>query len=154
MVFWHGWDDPNIAPRNSINYYEDVLATIGDKDETDDFLRFFMVPGMKHCNNGAGFHDFDAFGSLQAWVEEGEVPETIEAYSPQKQMARPIPWKSPSWGAPAHRIETPDRVIVRRIGQRIFSCPSASAPPTPSDSLPSSRRAHVLDRHRAFRIAE
>ena len=90
MVFWHGWDDPNIAPRNSINYYEDVLATMGRKDETDDFLRLFMVPGMKHCNNGAGFHDFDAFSALQAWVEEGEVPETIEAYSPQKQMARAL----------------------------------------------------------------
>ena len=90
MVFWHGWDDPNIAPRNSINYYEDVLATMGGKDETDDFLRLFMVPGMKHCNNGAGFHDFDAFGALQAWVEEGEAPESIEAYSPQKQMARPL----------------------------------------------------------------
>ena len=90
MVLWHGWDDPNIAPRNSINYYEDVLATMGGTDETDDFLRLFMVPGMKHCNNGAGFHDFDAFGALQAWVEEGEAPEAIEAYSPDQQMARPL----------------------------------------------------------------
>ena len=90
MVLWHGWDDPNIAPRNSINYYEDVLATMGGTDETDDFLRLFMVPGMKHCNNGAGFHDFDAFGALQAWVEEGAAPEAIEAFSPQKEMARPL----------------------------------------------------------------
>lgn len=90
MVFWHGWDDQNIAPRNSINYYEDVLAATGSKAETDDFLRLYMVPGMKHCNNGAGFHDFDAFGALQAWVEEGEAPDAIEAYSPQAQMARPL----------------------------------------------------------------
>lgn len=90
MVFWHGWDDQNIAPRNSINYYEDVLAATGSKAETDDFLRLYMVPGMKHCNNGAGFHDFDAFGALQAWVEEGEAPEAIEAYSPQAQMSRPL----------------------------------------------------------------
>ena len=90
MVLWHGWDDQNIAPRNSINYYEDVLATMGGTDETDDFLRLFMVPGMKHCNNGAGFHDFDAFGALQTWVEEGAAPEAIEAFSPQKEMARPL----------------------------------------------------------------
>lgn len=90
MVFWHGWDDQNIAPRNSINYYEDVLAATGSKAETDDFLRLYMVPGMKHCNNGAGFHDFDAFAALQAWVEEGEAPEAIEAYSPQAQMSRPL----------------------------------------------------------------
>ena len=90
MVFRHGGDDPNIAPRNSINYYEDVLAAIGGKDETDDFLRLYMVPGMTHCNNGAGFHDFDAFGALQAWVEEGEAPDAIEGYSPQAQMSRSL----------------------------------------------------------------
>ena len=90
IVFWHGWDDPNIAPRNSIGYYEDVVATIGGKAETDDFLRLFMVPGMKHCNGGAGFHDFDALAALEAWVENGDVPESIEAYSPAKEMSRPL----------------------------------------------------------------
>ena len=67
-----------------------TLAATGGKAETDDFLRLYMVPGMKHCNNGAGFHDFDAFGALQAWVEEGEAPEAIDAYSPQTQMSRSL----------------------------------------------------------------
>ena len=62
----------------------------GGKAETDDFLRLFMVPGMKHCNGGAGFHDFDALAALEAWVENGDVPESIEAYSPAKEMSRPL----------------------------------------------------------------
>ncbi len=28
MIMWHGWIDQNIAPRNSINYYESVEAAM------------------------------------------------------------------------------------------------------------------------------
>jgi hypothetical protein len=34
MILWHGWDDQNIAPRNTISYYEEVVKTTGrDKAE-------------------------------------------------------------------------------------------------------------------------
>jgi feruloyl esterase len=72
MILWHGWDDQNIAPRNSIICYEDVVSTtLVNRRRVDRFLRFFMVPGMQPCNGGGGFHDLDALAVLEQWVEKG-----------------------------------------------------------------------------------
>lgn len=79
LILWHGWNDQNIAPRNSINYYEDVTEAMGGEENTMDFLRLFMIPGMEHCVGGPGTDTFDALGALEQWVENGEAPEMIEA---------------------------------------------------------------------------
>ena len=49
LIMYHGWADPLVNPRNSINYYESVAAKL----ETGSFLRLFMVPGMDHCASRA-----------------------------------------------------------------------------------------------------
>ena len=54
LIVYHGWIDQNIAPRNSISYYQAVLATMGGERETQSFFRLFMVPGMGHCGGGPG----------------------------------------------------------------------------------------------------
>lgn len=81
LIMYHGWIDQNIAPRNSISYYESVLRKMGGKDhwKTQEFLRLFMAPGMEHCSGGPGPDTFDALGALEQWVEQGIAPDKIIA---------------------------------------------------------------------------
>ena len=76
---YHGWADQNIAPRNSINYYNSVVANVGSETKTQEFLRLFMLPGMGHCSGGAGPDTFDALPALGQWVEKGTAPTQIIA---------------------------------------------------------------------------
>ena len=79
LIMYHGWIDQNIAPRNSISYYQSVMAATGSEAETMDFLRLFMAPGMAHCSGGPGPNTFDSLGALEQWVENGIRPEKIIA---------------------------------------------------------------------------
>jgi feruloyl esterase len=62
------------------------------KENTDSFLRLFMVPGMQHCGGGPGPDIFGQMGSspvndpqhniylaLEQWVEKGTAPSTVIA---------------------------------------------------------------------------
>ena len=77
LLLYHGWADPIVPSENSIEYYDAVKKTVGD--QTEDFARLFMVPGMSHCGGGPGATAFDMLGTLDAWVTEGKAPERILA---------------------------------------------------------------------------
>lgn len=77
LLMYHGWSDPNIAPLNSINYYQSVLKTIGAA--ADSSIRLFLFPGMGHCGGGEGPNTFDATGTLAQWFEKGQAPSQVIA---------------------------------------------------------------------------
>lgn len=77
LLMYFGWADPQLNPRMGVEYYDRVLATMGDS--TGDFFRLFMVPGMFHCGGGVGTSQFDATTPLLKWVEEAKAPVRIEA---------------------------------------------------------------------------
>jgi hypothetical protein len=89
LLLYHGWDDPAIPAINTVNYYQSVIAKMGQRD-ADSFVRLYMVPGMQHCDNGPGPDSFGQVGkltfedpqhsinaALQRWVEKGAAPSTI-----------------------------------------------------------------------------
>ncbi len=78
LLMYHGWEDQNISPRMTVGYYTDVQKTMG-KDQVDDAVRLFMVPGMGHCGGGDGPSSFDMLAALEQWREEGEAPARILA---------------------------------------------------------------------------
>ncbi len=78
VLMYHGWADPGIAPRNSVNYYESVVDTLG-KAATSNSIRLFMVPGMGHCQGGDGTSTFRMIDALSRWVEQGKAPDRIKA---------------------------------------------------------------------------
>jgi len=98
LIHYHGWNDPAIGPRNSINYYESVVSAqrpgkgpgkVGLR-RTQDFYRLFMAPGMLHCGDGPGPNNFgqgivladadhDVVKALERWVEHGIAPDRIVA---------------------------------------------------------------------------
>ncbi len=79
MIMYHGWADQAIQPENSINYYESVVSAMGGAQKTQEFLRLFMVPGMTHCQGGAGPNSFDALTMLERWRENNAAPDKMIA---------------------------------------------------------------------------
>jgi tannase/feruloyl esterase len=91
LILYHGWSDAAIAPANTIDYYQSVVARMG-QSSTGSFVRLFMVPGMQHCGGGPGPNSFGQFGgmtptdpehnaytALEQWVEKGRAPSKIIA---------------------------------------------------------------------------
>jgi len=91
LILYHGWDDPAIPAINTVNYYDSVIAKMGQSD-ADSFVRLYMAPGMQHCGNGPGPDSFGQVGkssgddpqhsvdaALEQWVEKGAAPSTIIA---------------------------------------------------------------------------
>ena len=76
---YHGWSDPAIAPRASVNYYSNALAATTAPSNNASWVRLFMVPGMGHCRDGEGPNTFDMVAALDQWVESGKTPERILA---------------------------------------------------------------------------
>jgi feruloyl esterase len=79
LLMYHGWADPLIAPRNTVNYYQAVLAKLDSVRNLRDDVRLFMVPGMLHCAGGDGPNTFDTLAALEDWRENGKAPEKIIA---------------------------------------------------------------------------
>lgn len=77
LLQFHGWADPQISPRNSINYYQSVSAAEGGSAAIQDEYRLFMIPGMGHCGGGDGANSFDTVSALERWVEAGDAPAAL-----------------------------------------------------------------------------
>jgi feruloyl esterase len=79
MIQYHGWNDPQIAPGASVDYYTRVLSALGGHEKVDPSYRLFMVPGMAHCGGGEGPNTFNMVAALEQWVEKGQPPAQIIA---------------------------------------------------------------------------
>ena len=106
LIIYHGWNDPAIPAGNTVNYYNTIIAKMGQQN-SDSFVRVYMVPGMQHC---AGGPSADSFGSgispvptdpqhslelsLEQWVEKGTAPSSIIAtkFNPDRtaKFTRPL----------------------------------------------------------------
>jgi feruloyl esterase len=80
LVMYTGLADPVVPPQAVVNYYDRVVKANGGEAATRSFFRFFPVPGMAHCSGGVGPSQFDSLGALEAWVEQGTMPESIIAF--------------------------------------------------------------------------
>ncbi|MBP6014083.1 MAG: tannase/feruloyl esterase family alpha/beta hydrolase [Alphaproteobacteria bacterium] len=109
LLQYHGFDDAAVAPRNSINYWGSVWAKMKQvrpalrRSDFDGFYRLFMVPGLGHCEGGAGANEFgngvrgsaldaehDLMLALERWVEHGVAPDRIIARHRGPNFERPL----------------------------------------------------------------
>jgi feruloyl esterase len=89
LLLYAGWADTTITPVNTVEYYESVVKKMG-ANETKDFTRLFMVPGMGHCRGGDGPDTFDSLGTLEQWREKGVTPATMAATNRTSGLSRPL----------------------------------------------------------------
>jgi feruloyl esterase len=106
LIMYEGWNDPAVAARMVIAYFEAVVKTLGT-DKSMRFLRLFMAPGVEHCRAGPGPDRFggagaaapiadaehDLLAALDAWITHGRAPERVIASKLQDGhvvMTRPL----------------------------------------------------------------
>ncbi|KAK6858050.1 ferulic acid Esterase/Feruloyl esterase [Apiospora arundinis] len=100
IIMYHGQADPGIPTGSSRVFYDNVHAAMGGSDaDLTDFYRFFLIPGMGHCNGGPGpwyiaggsqdvanvTHsvpghidaDHDVVLAMMRWVEEEAAPKQL-----------------------------------------------------------------------------
>lgn len=78
LLMYHGWADQQVAPLNSINYFNAVLDASG-KNTASKSIALYLVPGMGHCQGGAGTDTFDKVGAMEEWIRSGSAPAQIVA---------------------------------------------------------------------------
>ncbi len=78
LLIYHGWADQNIPPLGSVDYYEQVVDTLG-KQRAEEGVRLYMIPGMGHCGGGHGPNEFDMLGVIEQWREQGQAPHEVVA---------------------------------------------------------------------------
>jgi feruloyl esterase len=76
IIQYSGWADQQVNPQAGLEYYETVSKRLGAND-TRDFYRVFMIPGMFHCSGGPGCGSVDWLSVTMDWVEKGVAPAQI-----------------------------------------------------------------------------
>jgi feruloyl esterase len=73
-----------------IDYYKSVVGKMG-QDRVDQFIRFYVTPGVNHPGNGvmrdgkAVPAKVDLLGALDAWVDAGKAPDSLMQVSQQEE---------------------------------------------------------------------
>lgn len=107
LILYHGWADPVVPPRQTIDYFNAVVHRMGEA-QASQTTRLFMIPGMGHCVGGSGPLPDDQwwppkgasraestheqarkqppanpktslFGTLMRWTEQGDVQKSVIA---------------------------------------------------------------------------
>ena len=93
LIVVHGSGDPVFSVQDTINWYDDLRAHY--KKHTKDFARLFIVPGMGHCGRGPSCDQFQLFGALVSWVEQGIEPDQVESnVNPNNAEVEEAGWSS------------------------------------------------------------
>ena len=93
ILMYTGTFDQLVPFEDALNYYERVIKHQHGLKQTQDFFRFFLVPGMGHCGGGPGVNDFgqglslnvrqdrehDLMTAMIVWVENKIPPDKIIA---------------------------------------------------------------------------
>nr|WP_238136853.1 tannase/feruloyl esterase family alpha/beta hydrolase [Variovorax sp. JS1663] len=74
LILLHGLADEVISPNSTIDYYQQLIATVG-ADAVERSVRFYTVPGMGH-GTGVFIPSWDSLAALESWVEGGLAPAT------------------------------------------------------------------------------
>jgi feruloyl esterase len=78
LLLYHGWADAQVTPLNTISYFDKVVSRFG-RDVVGKSIQLYMVPGMNHCQGGAGTDAFDKVGPMEQWIGSGTAPARILA---------------------------------------------------------------------------
>ena len=87
LLMYHGWSDTQVTPLNSINYFQKVVSRFGPQ-AAGASVQLYMVPGMNHCNGGAGTDVFNKVAALEQWMATGTAPDRIAASHLDKRNGR------------------------------------------------------------------
>ena len=97
LIFFHGSVDDFIPPFSSIEYYERLQKRYGQA-ELDEFVRFYLIPGMGHVTGPFAAY-LPTLDHLEGWVERNVAPGELIAIDENETTAgrtRPV-CRYPQW---------------------------------------------------------
>lgn len=130
LIMLHGLADEVISPNSTIDYYKQLIATVG-QPAVDQNVRFYTVPGMGH-GTGSFIPNWDSLAALEGWVEAGLAPATgvaVDAVAGTYGRTRPL-CQFPSW--PKYRGSGSLDAAVN------YSCVTEVGDPLACPNLPAS----------------
>lgn len=77
LFLYHGLADSTIPFGHTVDYYNQVLKTMGKNQ--DDWFKLYLEPGMGHCSGGPGPDQFNKMGVIERWREANQAPDTVIA---------------------------------------------------------------------------
>ncbi|WP_295173809.1 MULTISPECIES: tannase/feruloyl esterase family alpha/beta hydrolase [unclassified Variovorax] len=130
LIMLHGLADEVISPNSTIDYYKQLIATVG-QPAVDQSVRFYTVPGMGH-GTGSFIPNWDSLAALEGWVEAGLAPATgvaVDAVAGTYGRTRPL-CQFPAW--PKYRGSGSLDAAVN------YSCVTEVGDPLACPNLPAS----------------
>ena len=79
QLIYVGLGDSLVNPAGVNRWYRELVTANGGIEATQQFARFFNVPGMGHRNTGRALDVFDPVTAIYDWVEKGQAPEQLMA---------------------------------------------------------------------------
>jgi len=142
LIMFTGTADPIVPFPDTIAFYERVIAferqqsmSMDSADalvRTQQFFRYYLVPGMGHCSGGPGLnnfgqgislHDNDLLFKLENWVEHGVAPDQLLASGSRYGSSHAIIQRNlcpypelPTYGGGDAKLETSFRCISHPRG--------------------------------------
>jgi feruloyl esterase len=129
LLIYHGFQDPQIPPENTIAYYDKVVSGSGKGLEGTQ-IALYMVPGMNHCAGGPGTDVFDKVAAMESWLSTRKAPASIAAahYDTNGYLVRTRPL-----------CRYPNVALWNGIGSTDEAANFSCVPPTSRASAPSGR---------------
>lgn len=90
LLVAHGVSDPIFSAKDTAAWFEELDANNGGNAE--EFVRFFLVPGMGHGTGGPSTSSYYSLDAIVAWVEQGEAPDSIVAQVSGRNADIPESW--------------------------------------------------------------
>jgi len=78
LIVWHGGSDAALSVNSTIEYMTNMEKSVGAKSAAGS-TRFYVAPGVDHCEGGAGADKTDLLTALDQWVTKGIAPATLTA---------------------------------------------------------------------------
>ncbi|MDQ0383160.1 tannase/feruloyl esterase family alpha/beta hydrolase [Amycolatopsis thermophila] len=96
LLLLHGSADELVSHYSTAEYFERVERTVGPR-ATDEFARFYVVPGANHANVAAAFPAaWDSLTALENWTERGVAPRNPAVTDAATGRTRPL-CEYPTW---------------------------------------------------------
>ena len=78
LIVWHGGSDAALSVNSTIEYMTNMEKSVGAENAAAS-TRFYVAPGVDHCEGGVGADKTDLLTALDQWVTKGIVPATLTA---------------------------------------------------------------------------
>ena len=115
VLIYHGVSDAIFSADDTVAFMRRLERALGGR--SDDFARYFPVPGMAHCSGGPATDQFDALTPLVRWVEQGVAPASIPARARGAGNAGGVNAElPPTWASNRSRPLCPWPSVARYIG--------------------------------------